>query len=351
MNKSNHNDHAGIQILDHKDVRWGKYIESHHQANIFHHPAWMDLLSKCYGYSPFILAEIEDNGLVCSGLPFARVKSVFTGKRWVSLPFTDYCIPLYQDESSLLKLTNWCVKEFNEKKIPRIEVRWGLPDHEILQLDSEFVIHTIQLNHDSELVAKNFKRTHRQNIHTAEKRGVRIEWGDQIEQLRLYYQLQLETRHRQGLPVQPWKFFEHLGSSIFSKNLGFVLLAYKDEECIAGVVYLHWQEYMAAKYAASKDEYWEFRPNNLLFWKGIKWGCENGVSIFDFGRSEVSNSGLRRYKRGWGASEQSISYSILSNRPLQTGDSKIQNLMQPIFQKSPLWVCRVAGEMLYRHYG
>jgi lipid II:glycine glycyltransferase (peptidoglycan interpeptide bridge formation enzyme) len=125
--------------------------------------------------------------------------------------------------------------------------------------------HTVQLNRDTEMVAKTFKRQHRQNIRTAEKKGVRVEWGDQIEHLRLYYQLQLEIRRRQVIPVQPWKFFEYLASVLFSRNLGSVLLAYVDEESIAGVVYLHWQKYLVAKYAASKDECWQLRTNNLLF--------------------------------------------------------------------------------------
>jgi CelD/BcsL family acetyltransferase involved in cellulose biosynthesis len=133
--------------------------------------------------------------------------------------------------------------------------------------------------------------------------------------------------------------------------MGAVLLAYKGEECIAGVVYLHWQKYMVAKYAASKDEYWELRPNNLLFWTGIQWGCEQGFSIFDFGRTDESNSGLRRYKRGWGAVEQPLTYSILSRKPAQSNERKILDLVKPVIHKSPLWMSRITGELLYKHFG
>jgi lipid II:glycine glycyltransferase (peptidoglycan interpeptide bridge formation enzyme) len=164
---------------------------------------------------------------------------------------------------------NWLYNAYAEIKIPRIELRWKLPNHEMVRPNSEFVIHTIQLKKDPDIVAKKFKRTHRQNIHTTEKRGVRIERGDQIDHLRLYYQLQIETRIRHGLPVQPWQFFEYLGSQIFTQGLGFVLLAYKEEECIAGVGFLYWQNYLVAKFAASKADTLKLRPNNLLFWNGV----------------------------------------------------------------------------------
>lgn len=108
---------------------------------------------------------------------------------------------------------------------------------------------------------------------------------------------------------------------------------------------------MVAKYAASKEDTWNLRPNNLLFWKGIQWGCENGFSVFDFGRTEISNDGLRRYKRGWGAVEQPLTYSVLSRKPEKSNESKYQTIMETFIRKSPLWVTRFTGELLYRHYG
>jgi lipid II:glycine glycyltransferase (peptidoglycan interpeptide bridge formation enzyme) len=201
------------------------------------------------------------------------------------------------------------------------------------------------------LVAQKLKRTHRQNIQTAINRGVEVVWGNELDHLRRFYILQLETRRRHGIPAQPWSFFKQLSKSIFQQGLGFVLLAYNEGKCIAGIVFLHWKNNLVAKYSASLAEAMILRPNNLLFWQGIEWGCKNGFTVFDFGRTEKSNHGLCRYKRGWGAKETPLTYSTLSQKTLDNNGEFSSKLIQTVIRKSPLWVCWLTGELLYRHFG
>jgi lipid II:glycine glycyltransferase (peptidoglycan interpeptide bridge formation enzyme) len=163
--------------------------------------------------------------------------------------------------------------------------------------------------------------------------------------------MQLATRRRKGLPVQPRKFFELLQEYVLAKGLGFVLLAYKDQECLAGGLFLHWQRTLTYKYAASSGEEQQYRPNNLLTWTAIRWGCENGYQLFDLGRTELDNAGLRRFKKGWGALEESLTYSTMSSRPLKQSTRKLEQLLHSVIQHSPPWVCRISGELLYRHVG
>ena len=345
--------HSTLEIIQIEpcDERWLAFAASHAQANIFHHPAWINLLAECYGYRPFIIAVQDDEGELFAGMPIMEVNSFLTSRRWVSLPFSDYCVPLSRDDESLEKLADYFVNAYENDQVPSIELRWELPHQETIQQKSNHVLHSIELSENIDSVAKRFKRSHRQNIRTAEKRGVRVEWGNKIEHMRLYYQLQLETRQRQGVPVQPWRFFELLATTLFEQELGFALLAYKDEECLAGVIFLHWGKYIVAKYAASRADTLKLRPNNLLFWTGIHWGCEHGKTVFDFGRTDNSNSGLCRYKRGWGAVEKPLIYSVLSSKPPNQKNSRFQDILKPVIRKSPLWVCRASGELLYRHYG
>jgi len=351
MKNKMYNDQDDIQILDHQDERWFDYIKKHPQANPFHHPAWITLLSECYGYRPFIIVILTNEGKVSAGLPILEVRSMVTGRRWVSLPFTDYCAPLFDDLESLNQLTNNLAVLYQTGRIPRIEVRWELPPHDAIRSNNAFYLHTLRLGPDPQLVLKGFKRTHRQNIGTAEERGVHIVWGREPEDLRRFYAMQLETRRRKGVPIQPWKFFELIGKEIFSQGLGFILFAYKDTQCLAGGLFLHWQQTITYKYAASSGEEQECRPNNLLSWTAMRWGCENGYTVFDLGRSELENTGLRRFKSGWGAEETSLTYSTLSTMPPSTSKGKLMSVMETVIRKSPSWVCRVTGELLYKYFG
>jgi len=270
----NNNSRGAMQFLDPTDERWIAYAASKPEATIFHHPAWLKVLQKSYGYRPFIIAICDATGKIIAGLPTMEIRSRLRGRRLVSLPFTDYCAPLYDSQEALNQLTDDLAILYQTQGINTIQVRWELPSHAAIHSHTSYCLHTLSLHSDMEKVRKGFKRTHRQNIGTAEERGVVIKWGAEPEHLRQFYTMQLETRRRKGIPVQPWKFFELLGKEILNQGLGFILLAYKDTQCLAGGLFLHWQQTLTYKYAASIGDEQQYRPNNLLSWTAMRWGCE-----------------------------------------------------------------------------
>lgn len=337
--------------LDPSDRRWEAIIKSSPQACVFHHPAWITLLAECYRFQPFIYALTGADDTICAGLPLLQMSSFLTGKRWISLPFTDYCPPLYHDQYSLESLTLELVDLSRRDNNPYLEVRWALPAVTPIQSQTQYVQHTIELAQDFESVVRSFHRTQRQNVKTAEKNGVQISRGANLETMREFYRLHCLTRRRQGVPVQPWRFFELLLEKLFQKDLGFILLAEKAGQCLAAGLFLHWGATLTYKYAASSDTGQDLRPNHLITSTAIQWGCENGFRWFDFGRTELGNEGLRTFKTRWGAEEKPLVYSIVSNKPVQPSSPKLEALMHRIIKNSPVWVCRASGALLYRHFG
>ena len=90
------------------------------------------------------------------------------------------------------------------------------------------------------------------------------------------------------------------------------MLAYQGNQPLAAGLFLHWQQTLTYKYAASSDQVQSLRPNYLLTWTAIRWGCENGFRIFDFGRTDVADIGLRTFKSRWGAVELPLIYSTMA---------------------------------------
>jgi CelD/BcsL family acetyltransferase involved in cellulose biosynthesis len=340
-----------MKQLDPADERWLAFAASIPRTNIFHHPVWVNLLAKCYGYHAFVIALSDETDRICAGLPFLDVNSFLTGRRWASLPFTDYSSPLAQDQNALAKLTRELVTLSQDKRTPPIEVRWELPALPEISSRSTFVQHTLDLNRSFEKITQSFHRTQRQNIRTAEKNCIRIERGQDLHALNRFYRLHCLTRRRQGVPVQPRRFFDLLQSQVIEKGLGFILLAYAGDQCLAAGLFLHWGETLTYKYAASSESGQELRPNHLLTATAIQWGCENGYKIFDFGRTEVANEGLRTFKNRWGAVESPLAYSMFSVKQPVESSGRLDALMHKIICKSPIWVCRLTGELFYRHFG
>jgi predicted N-acyltransferase len=165
-----------------------------------------------------------------------------------------------------------------------------------------------------------------------------------------FYDMLVETRRRHGAPVQPRRYFDLLWDRIIADGLGFLLTAYKDGEPVGGTVYVHFKGMLTAKYNASAPKHWKLRANNSLYWAAIKWGCEQGFTCFDFGRTETSNQNLRDFKNGWGAVEEPLVYSIIADRAPKPPSSRFDGLVKFIIRHSPPAVCRLAGEALYKHY-
>lgn len=333
------------------DPQWISFAESFPYANIFQNPVWIDLLAECYGYKPFILALKDDIDQIHAVIPLIEINSILTGKRWVSLPFSDYSIPLYKDEESLERLSQELAVLYKEKNLSLMEIRWKIPAESSFQFNSQFYLHQLHLDRDPENVMKKFHRTQRQNIHTAEKNNVEIEWGQNLEYLREFYHLHCLTRRRQGVPVQPWHFFELILRRIIERDLGFILLARAQGQCLAAGLFLHWGKTLTYKYASSSEILQNLRPNHLLTWTAIRWACENSFTIFDFGRTDKSNEGLRTYKTRWGVEETELVYSTTSLKKQQHTSGKFTVLVEKFIQKSPIWVCKLSGEVLYRHFG
>jgi len=337
--------------INSSDPRWLPFIKSDHKANIFHHPAWTNLITECYGYRPFVVAVGDSQSKIVAGIPMMEVKSWLTGHRLVSLPFTDHCIPLYSSDEARDYLAEVLANYYADRTISRLEVRWDFPIGESVRHDSPHVLHTLPLNLDSSLVFGRFHQMHQRNIKIAQKRGITIEKGTDLRHLRIFYELHCQTRRRQGTPVQSWTFFELLGKRLLAEGLGFVLLAYLEHDCIAGAVFLHWNRTLTYKYGASTVSGLKLRPNNLIFWQAIQWGCANGYTTLDMGRTDNSNEGLRAFKSGWGADEMPLVYSMLSVSPPGAKLNKLEPIMKAVIQNSPIWVSKLVGKALYGHFG
>jgi len=345
------NNIASIQQLQPSDPRWIAFLASNTDINIFYHPAWMNVMAKSYGYHPFVLASVDTNGQLVAGVPLMEVYTPVNGRRWVSLPFSDYCRPLCKDGNSLSVFTEQLLQEVGRNHIPMLELRGSYPAHSSLAVHSEHVIHKLELASDITTIWKGVHSMHQRNVKVAMENNVEIVYCAEIKHVAEFYDLHLHTRRRLGVPIQPWKFFVHLKELLIDQGHGFLLLAYKDHQCIAGAIFLNWQDTFTYKFGASMEHSLKYRPNNLIMWTAIKYAFEQGFRYFDMGRTDLENIGLRTYKGRWGAKETQLFYSIFKSKPGRATEGRLTQYMHHVIQRSPAWVCRFTGELLYKHFG
>ena len=72
---------------------WDHLVALHRDAGCFHTSAWAKVLQQTYNHHPFYLRFSRGRRLTAL-VPLMEVRSPFTGRRGVCLPFSDACEPL-----------------------------------------------------------------------------------------------------------------------------------------------------------------------------------------------------------------------------------------------------------------
>lgn len=338
-----------LSVLEIDDHRWTRFVERVPGALPFHHPSWARLLADCYGHRPFALVLL-DGDRVAAGIPVIESRTVLGRRRWISLPFTDYLPPLASDERLIPLLVAEIEVARQAQRVSQVEMRAAVTSARVRPQPFGFV-HVLRLAPDPASVFRTFHRSQvQQRVMKAEREGVAVHRGSSKEDLtQTFYELHLETRHRLGVPIQPRRYFELLWEQVLAPGRGFLLLAYWKAIPIAGAIFLTWNGTVTYKYSASRQDFWRLRPNNLVIWNAIRWGCENGFHTFDFGRTEAANEGLRSFKCAWGTTEVPLAYSALSGRAPTQAITRAADMLRRPIQTMPAWFCRLVGELAYKH--
>src|ERR1700722_1398523 len=96
-----HSAPAVYEIDPLSDPRWATLVENHPRSSVFHSTNWLKALETVYGYEPVAVTTCPPGATLTDGFVFCRIKSWLTGRRFVSLPFSDHCEPLVDSSIEL----------------------------------------------------------------------------------------------------------------------------------------------------------------------------------------------------------------------------------------------------------
>lgn len=333
-----------------EDPAWDELAVSHPDYTFFSGNAWARVLCDTYGYHPcYIVAR--DGKRLAGMLPVMEVRSWLTGTRGVSLPFTDECPPLTSDSATSQMLLAQLTEYGRDRGWKYWECR-GIRDMPTgTPVASTYFGHVLNLTPGEGRLFERFKTTVRTAIRKAEQAGVQVETSRTWDALRTFYTLHCGTRRKHGLPPQPLRFFRNIHEHVLARNLGTVVIARHQQRPIAGAVFFRLGTKAIYKYGASDEAFLDLRGNNLAMWHAIQWYARSGCESFHFGRTDANADGLRRFKLGWGATEEAISYVRYDYRAgsYVSAAGKVFRWRGKVASRLPLPVLRALGVLLYRH--
>jgi hypothetical protein len=335
-------------ILDASASAWRAFASSHPRAGMFHHPAWTDLLREQYGFESRA-ACLYRAGAIVAGLPYCIVASPFRPRRWVSLPFSDHCVPLASAPSDqALVLEN--VQRSAAGAQCRLEIRAPSMNVSALTESTTHWLHTTRIDVPADELLMTFHADTRRSIRKAQTAGLTTELRRDIDALASFYRLHTLTRRRLGVPVQPWRYFVLLHRHLLDNDLGFVALTRSGADAVSAGVFCTFNGSTCYKYGASSEA--RGLANYLMLWDAMKLARQQGSTLFDFGKTSNDNPGLRFFKKKWGSEETPLTYSHWppSRSNDQPEKALVVRMAGALIRNSPAVVCRLAGEALYKHF-
>lgn len=331
-------------------VNWDGLLANHAEATFFHGTAWARVLRDTYGHTPVYFCRFSGEQLQ-QLLPVMEVSSPLTGRRGVALPFADFCPPLSEGAEDVSELYAFAMEHGRRRNWRYFEARGGFNRWRGAKASVAFFGHRIPLASGDSTMFREMDGAVRRGIRKAEQAGVKVEFGNTAESMQTFFALHRRSRRRHGLPPQPVEFFENIVRHVFQPGHGFVAIARHEGRPIAAAVFFSTGRLGLYKFGASDYEFQHLRPNNLMMWEAIKHCATAGLTELHLGRTSLFNDGLRHFKLGFGAVEETIEYAKYDFRRSEfvSDVDRSEGPLNVMFRCLPMPLLTQAGRLLYPH--
>ncbi|HTT79714.1 MAG TPA: GNAT family N-acetyltransferase [Stellaceae bacterium] len=334
---------------------WDCFAERHSEARFCHLFSYAAVL-QCYGYVPRNICFLKNREIV-GVLPATQINTMFSGRKLVSQPFSEYGGLLAEpqlsadDIAEIFSLTIAYSRSTLNIKMIEIHGNHGVPNawqQNWTVRSTPLHIAVLPLNRPpDELWQKVLNYSARKAINQARGYGLEVvfECDDEII-ARHFYPLYLRTMKRLGAPPHKISYFLHCYRAFGDKMI--IGWAKRDGEIVAGLLGFSCGNRISIISTVSDRRNWHLRPNDLLHWEFIKRAAETGHAIFDFG--SVRYQGQRDFKKKWGCEfVEHENYFVGPGRGGIDSSSKSMQTMAALWARyMPSGLARGVGPMIRR---
>lgn len=347
------------QIDPTTDARWAELVDRHPRASVFHTCGWLRTLRNTYGYEPIAFTTSPPTGDLENGIVFCRVKSWLTGRRLISLPFSDHCDPLCDSSEDLGFMIRFLQTTLDHQRWKYLEIRpvSGEFDRasnentndDALTAFSVYFLHVLDLRPALRDIFKGLDRDSAQRrVQRAERAGLTEKTGGSDDLLKDFYRLFVLTRSRHHLPPLPRAWFRNLIDC--QRGSVDIRLAYAGNTPAAGILTLRFRDTVYVKYGCADSRLNRLGATPWLLWRAIVSAKSRGATKFDMGRTEEAHFQLLAFKNHWVPEPRRMTYWMFPGDPslCPTGGWKLK-LAQRLFSFMPNRLLTLTGRLIYRH--
>ncbi len=188
----------------------------------------------------------------------------------------------------------------------------------------------LDIRPDAEKLLANFKMTWRQNVRSAERKGVVIREVTTDADFDAYYALLKITSERDDFFVHDKDFHKEILRHFASKGDAVLYLAEHEGEAIAAKMLIRFGDWCWDMFGATSNNKRNLKPAYLLQYQCFLWAKAHGCSYFDFRTiPEILEPG----EEMWGVYEYKKGFGGFSRLNMPTQDYVYRPLLYHVWNK------------------
>ncbi|MBD3330886.1 peptidoglycan bridge formation glycyltransferase FemA/FemB family protein [Candidatus Peregrinibacteria bacterium] len=306
---------------------WSKYLLHNSDASIYHTLKWRDILIKEYNFKHKYLIALNSNDNIIGVFPIFLIKNL-TGSKLISLPCSQWGGCIVDNENIVEKFLNYIISKKNEWGYKKAVIKFNKhlkKDYPNFQKQNEQLLCSVNTSLSFDDLKKSFSRNKKRNYKKCKDAGIKVFDCTNHKDLKNIYELEVNLRKRQGVPIPSYKYFKLLLDT-FSKEKNIKIMGAKDKNSnlLAAELFFTFKNNAVNGYSVTQSKSNnKLSPITMVQWEEIKHcTISNKIHTLYFGSTDKNASGILKYKQKWGTSCKEISNLYYPKSGIVTSISK-----------------------------
>jgi FemAB-related protein (PEP-CTERM system-associated) len=334
----------------HDAARWDAFVDGCPETTFFHRAGWKTVIEDSFR-QPCHFLMAERNGAIRGVLPLTLVRSRLFGTRLVS---TGWCVgggaAVIEDAAAaaldaaaedLMARTGAAYIEVRDPARPH--PHWPRKD----TLYATFDRHT---EHDEDACLKQIPRKQRAVVRKALKSDMTWRRDDDVDTC---WTLYARSMRGLGTPVFARRYFQSLKRT-FGDSCDVLTVSTAEGRPLSSVLTFTFRDRTLPYYTGAAPEARSTGAADLMYYRLMRDGVEQGHPVFDFGRSK-RDTGPYAFKKNWGFEPRPVLHEFRlrdggSMPDVNPNNPKYQRLIA-LWKRLPLPIANTLGPWIGRQVG
>jgi len=336
------------ELSNNEFYEWDAYVNQHPSGTFFHLSGWKTVIEQAYGHETYYL--VAHSGDRISGvLPLGHINSRLFGNALISNPFCVYGGAIADNDDIRRQLEAAAEEESIKRQVDYLELRNVKKSRDDWPVKELYVSFRKKIDPDPEVNMKAIPRRQRRMVRQGLKENLVSVITNDVD---TFFHIYSTSVRNHGTPVFPKKYF-FLLKQVFAEKCE-VRLVMKENVPVSTVMSFYFRDEVLPYYGGGLPAARKYNAFDFMYWDLMQTACQQGVSIFDYGRSKLG-TGPYNFKKNWGFTPEPLPYQYRlvksSNVPEINPLNPKYQLFIKAWQKLPLSIANSIGPWLAKNLG